>query len=144
MENWKYYKNEHIDFFNSERAIAGLINALNDFEEKWLEYIKNEYENYKKDKLNYVDISFIARHVINLIKEKRNEELEVFFKTVEKIYEKCDSETSELMTIGLLESLQNNCYNENIDYHFEFNNWLGKITRKEWNNLIEFWEKDRN
>ena len=143
MQNWKYYKDEHIEFYTSERAINSLVEALYDFENKWLDYLKSEYKDYQKEKLNYVDISFIGRYVIELLKENKNNELDVFFETVERIYENCDSETAELLTIGLLESIQNNSPDAKIDYHYDFNNWLKPKTRKEWNNLIDFWGKER-
>jgi cytochrome c peroxidase len=52
MQNWKYYKDEHIEFYNSERAINSLVKALYEFENKWLDYLKSEYEDYQKERLN--------------------------------------------------------------------------------------------
>lgn len=59
---------------------------------------------------------------------------------LENILNKCHSDTENLMVVGFIETLQNICGWDKVDYHKEFDEWLQPTTKKNWDLVIHWWE----
>ena len=126
-------KNQRIDVC---LLIASTDNELKECFDK---YISEEYKIDDVERLNYMDIGEIARFILTKFKAKQYETLKPLFDKVETLLIDCDSDTENLIVIGLFESLQNICGTE-TDYHFVFNPWLRPISKEKWDDLIDRWE----
>lgn len=116
-----------------------IASADNELKEYFDNYISEEYKTDEVERLDYMDIGEIARFILTKFKAKQYETLKVLFDKVETLLIECDSETENLIVIGLFESLQNICGTE-TDYHFVFNPWLRPISKEKWDKLIDSWE----
>ena len=119
-----------------------LVPIFSDLKTKWDSYITDTYENnsYKTDRLDYVDIGEISRFIVNKFKRQETKDFGAFFEKVEMLLDEGDDKIDNLIIVGLLEGIQNNCGHENLDYHGGFNSWLKPLTKKAWDDLIFSWE----
>ena len=102
-------------------------------------FLLEEYKYDFDERLHYVDIAEISRFIGDKIKSKQFFFLKEFFIKVEQILADCDAEVSNLIVLGLFESIQNTCGPE-INYHADFNSWLLPISKTKWDDLIDSWE----
>ena len=127
---------------NRDSAIELLTSVFPDLTQQWESHISAEYQNYKEERLDYVDIGEIIRYIVE--KKRRNDTsgFSDFFDRVETILIYGDDYMKELMIIGLLEGIQNLCGFE-VNYKTGFNEWLKPETKKAWEELIQFWEGNK-
>ena len=116
-----------------------IASADKELKEYFDNYISEEYKIDEVERLDYMDIDEIARFILTKFEAKQYETLRASFDKVETLLIDCDSQTENLIVVGLFESLQNICGSE-IDYHFVFNPWLRPISKEKWDKLIDSWE----
>jgi len=123
-------------------VISKLTNTLSGLNKYWKENVLDLYENYSNGRLDYVDIAEISHFIKDRIRDNNVADFNLLFNEIELILNNCDSKIENFITIGLLESIQNICGHENINYWTGFDNWLGSKTKVEWRNIILNWERE--
>ena len=131
--------NNQLTKIQKKDVCLSIASADNELKEYFDNYISEEYKTDEVERLDYMDISEIARFILTKFKAKQHEILKVLFDKVETLLIDSDSETENLIVVGLFESLQNICGTE-TDYHFVFNPWLRPISKEKWDKLIDSWE----
>ena len=101
-------------------------------------YLIEEYKD-GEEKLFYVDMGEIARHIVLDYKNRDTNYFSAFFEKVEEILQNCDDEVNALIVIGLFEDIQN-LGGKGINYYTGFETWLKPIGRLKWEKVIDFWE----
>ena len=91
------------------------------------------------ERLYYVDMGDIGRFIVNCVKTNETAHFEAFFQNVEAILNSADDEVTNLMVVGLFESIQN-IGGKDLEYHRGFDQWLGHTSLQEWRALIDSWE----
>ncbi|MBK0403240.1 hypothetical protein I5M27_09605 [Adhaeribacter sp. BT258] len=129
---------------DSRKAFEILVKSIPGMEESWKEYVKKEYKNGEQPEFNYLDISEINSIIIEKFKNDQTVGFDQFWSEVDYLINNGDSFTSELMIIGLIEGIQNKAGWEKLNYYSGFDKWLKPTTKKAWDDLIDFWEKERN
>jgi hypothetical protein len=128
---------------NVDQAIGLLTSVSHDITACWNSFIKEEYNNdYSEKKDDLVDVITLVDYIVEKLKEERTGDFKAFFEAVEQILENGDENAQELIVVGILEGLQNNCGLENINYHTGFNQWFKPLTQKAWDSLIYLWESN--
>jgi hypothetical protein len=128
---------------NSDQAIELLTSSSHNINSCWNDFIQEEYgNNYLENREDLIDIITLVDYVVTKFKEGKTDDFKNFFTAVETVLETGDDTARELMIVGLIEGLQNNCGLENISYHTSFNQWLMPLTRKVWDGLIYLWESN--
>jgi hypothetical protein len=127
---------------NRDRALEMLTNVFPELKQRWEMYLQTEYQNYNEERLDYVDIGEIIRHIVEKKKRNNTSGLDEFFDRVETILVHGDGYTKDLIIIGLLEGIQNECGSE-VNYYTGFNEWLKPETKKAWDEVIQFWEGNK-
>ena len=133
--------NSNIQFTqnNVENVFQQLISSDIDLKKFYDAYLIDEYQGDLSDRLPYYDIGRIASCIFEKFKSGEVQNFESFFGSVEVILENCDHYIGELMVIGLFEDIQNISGGE-IDYYKGFDKWLKPLSKKGWDELIDFWE----
>src|SRR4030095_4717733 len=116
---------------SADTVFDTLTSTSADLKNRWETYINSEYSNqdYKTDRLDYVDIGEICRFIVEKFKQQETNGFGIFFENVEMLIVNGDDNIKNLIIVGLLEGIQNNCGNENVDYHNGFNYWLKPETK---------------
>ncbi len=126
---------------NIDQAIEMLTSSSHGVNSCWNAFIHEEYGNeYAENREDLIDIITIVDYIVGKFKEGKTDDFNNFFSAVEEIVENGDDASRELILVGLIEGLQNNCGLENIDYHTTFNQWLKPKSQKIWDGLIYLWE----
>ena len=129
------------EVINRDMAFDMLTSAFPDLKQEWISYLKEEYQNYDEERLDYIDMGLIIRYIVEKKKNGETKGFDAFFICVEDILISGDHYTQELTIIGLLEGIQNVCGSD-VNYYIGFNEWLRPKTKKAWLDLIKFWEGD--
>jgi hypothetical protein len=140
MTDLYLYKDIHPDSINTDKAINLLNDSLTGFKDKWENFIRQEHQEYPKDRNDYIDIAEIARNIRDRILLGQTNDFYKFFDNLELILNNCDKDLEELMVVGLIEGIQNVCGGQKINYWTGFDIWLKPTTKKHWDNLIYSWE----
>ncbi len=100
-----------------------------------------EFEEDRRDHdgLPYVQIAVFARQIIRLFEQGRTESFPAFFSTVERMIVNGNEEVQGLVTVGFLESLQNNASWTNTGFSV-YEKWLQPYSLKAWRDLERLWE----
>ncbi len=108
-------------------------------------YLLDSYQTleFTKDRLLYVDIGNMARFVVRQFKHRQTDCFDPIFSTVEQLLLKGDIETQNLIIVGFIEDIQNLAGNYGMNYHHGFDQWLRPLSQKAWNDVINFWEKEK-
>lgn len=103
---------------------------------------KERYDNYAKDRLDFVDISCFTDYIINSCKNGQNESvLMIFFGVVEELFRNGNDYVINLIEVGLLEGIQNKAsWEKDVDIEKMLYSKLGSATRKSWDDLNAFWK----
>jgi hypothetical protein len=126
-----------------DQAIDLLISSSHEITACWNEYIKEEYNSdYAENRTDLVDIITVVDFIVGKFKEEQTIDFRVFFENIEQVLVDGDDSARELVIVGILEGLQNNCGLENIDYHHGFDQWLKPNTKRVWDSLIYLWESN--
>lgn len=128
---------------NVDQAIDLLTASSHDINSCWNAFVKEEYgNNYAENRDDLIDIITLVDYIVGKLKEGKTNDFKAFFSSVEQVLENGDDSSKELIIVGLLEGLQNNCGLENIPYHTAFDTWLCPKTKKSWDGLIYLWESN--
>lgn len=128
---------------NIDQAIELLTSSSHGLNSCWSAFIIEEYgDNYAENRNDLVDIITMVDYIVGNLKEGKTSDFKVIFEVAEQILETGDDTARELIIVGLLEGLQNNCGLENLDYHSGFDQWLKPKTKKTWDGLIYLWESN--
>lgn len=126
-----------------DQAIELLTSSSHGISSCWNAFIHEEYGNdYAENREDLIDIITIVDYIVGELKEGKTSEFKEFFAAVEQVLENGDDNARELIIVGLIEGLQNNCGLENLEYHTSFNQWLMPRTQKTWDGLIYLWESN--
>jgi hypothetical protein len=88
---------------------------------------------------HYPDIGVVNRHAVQLLSTGRSAELRALFSTVEEMFAgTLTPDAHELMTVGLLEGIQNNAMHDEVGLS-GFIAYLGPLTHLEWIQLHFDW-----
>jgi hypothetical protein len=131
--------NNNQEVINRDIAFDMLTSAFPDLKQEWINHLKEEYQNYDEERLDYIDIGLIIRYIVEKRKNNETKGFDAFFICVEGILISGDNYTQELTIIGLLEGIQNVCRSD-VNYYIGFDEWLRPKTKKAWLELIKFWE----
>jgi hypothetical protein len=128
---------------NVDQAIELLTTCSHEINACWNSFIKEEYNNdYAEKRDDLIDIITVVDYIVGKYKEERTEDFRVIFDAVEQVLETGDDTSKELIIVGILEGLQNNCGLENLNYHNGFDNWLKPLSKRAWDGLIYLWESN--
>jgi len=126
-----------------DQAIELLTSSSHGISSCWNAFIHEEYGNdYAENREDLIDMITIVDFIVGELKECKTSEFKEFFAAVEQVLENGDDNARELIIVGLIEGLQNNCGLENLEYHTSFNQWLMPKTQKTWDGLIYLWESN--
>lgn len=126
-----------------DKAIELLTTCSHEISACWNTFLKEEYpSDYAENRNDLVDVITLVDYIVGKLKEDRSDDFRVFFETVEQVLETGDDNAKELIIVGILEGLQNNCGLENLEYHNGFDKWLQPQTKKAWDGLIYLWESN--
>lgn len=127
--------------YNAESAIELIVNSDNELKGRWESYSRQEYGDnaHFSKRLIYTDIGEICRFMVEKKLANQTDSFPTIFTNLENILKDCDSETKNLITIGLFEGIQN-IGGRDIDYYYGFNKWLYTLTGEQWRAVIDLWE----
>gem|GEM_PF-6677842 len=110
-----------------------LLSPSYQLRKEWSVYLHRRYKRRKDERLYYFDMMEISAMIVRRLKHKRRKTLSLFFKQVELLMEKGDSEIRNLLAAGLIEGIQQICaYDHHIDMRHDFDPWLLPLTKTEW------------
>jgi hypothetical protein len=93
-----------------------------------------------EDEGDYTVLAEYSRYVLDLFNEKKEDRLKSSFDLVEDVFINGDQYVQEAITIGFLETLQNNIsWSENVKGE-TFLPFLSESLKIVWNNLNDFWK----
>lgn len=124
-------------------AVSTLVNVHQDLKENWESYIQQKYGDYQSERVDFIDIEVISRHIWIRLVEGNTHDFPLFFDTLEDILNNCSIGTENLLVIGLIEDVQNLCRVKKIDHWKRFDQWLKPTTKKKWDfvaRLCEGWK----
>jgi hypothetical protein len=116
--------------------ISMLLEACPTAKPAWDEHLQN-WEGQEAGYYN--DISVFAHHIVDSFKADKKSELEGFFSVLEKLLESGDEETKDLVSIGLLEDIQNIASWEKFGNRV-FEPWLKPLTRRASDDIRAMWQ----
>jgi hypothetical protein len=108
------------------------------FAPAWAEF-RAEWEKRRVDLPVYIALDELARHLIERLRSGATEEFPAVFQVVERWHCEGDHYVREAVTIGLLESIQNNASHAGSDLG-AFDRWLLPESKKWWDKLNRFWD----
>lgn len=120
-----------------ENIFQKLVSSDSSLKKYYDDYMLEEYQGDLTERLSYYDIAMIGKFLKEKYQSNQTENFETLFNNIEDILQSCDQYVGELIVIGLFESLQNTA---EIDYYTGFNKWLKPLSKKDWDELIDFWE----
>ena len=128
---------------NIDQALELLTSSSHGISKCWSDFIQEEYGNgYAEKRDDLIDIITVVDYIVSNLKNDNTSDFKDFFSNVERVIDEGDDSSKELIIVGILEGLQNNCGLENIEYHTSFDKWLGLKTKKSWDGLIYLWESN--
>ena len=122
-----------------EKVFQKLVSPDIELKNFYETYLLEEYGTSSEDRISYYDIGRIADFIKEKYKLRQTQNFETIFNNIEDILQNCDQYVSELIVIGLFEDIQNICSTE-INYYTGFDKWLKPVSKKSWDELIDFWE----
>jgi hypothetical protein len=126
---------------NVDQAIELLTSSSHGVSSCWSAFVQEEYGNdYPEKREDLIDMITLVDYIVGQLKAGTTDDFKEFFSAIEQVLEGGDDSAKELMVVGLIEGLQNNCGVENLDYHTAFNQWLQPKSQKVWDGLIYLWE----
>lgn len=128
---------------NVDQAIELLLSSSHGINSCWHSFLLEEYGNdYAEKREDLIDVITFVDYIVGNLKDDKTDDFKNFFAAIEQVLENGDDDAKELMIVGIIEGLQNNCGLENIEYHTQFNKWLMPKTQKTWDGLIYLWESN--
>ena len=110
--------------------------------------LKTDFERYLKEyyydgdftyRMPFQDMDQIGDLILKKLHSNQTDFFQSFFTVVESILLDSDKKEKGLIIVGLFERLQKQT-NSGITYS-HLDKWLGPQSKKEWDELIEFWSQ---
>lgn len=93
-----------------------------------------------KEEGDYTALAEYARYILSLYKENKEEQIKENFRLIGEVFDEGDQYVKEAVTIGLLETLQNNISWEKDIKGEVFLPLLSEALKNEWKKVGDFWE----
>ncbi len=120
----------------TEQIIPRILDACPSFAEPW----KRHLEWWLPDLPgNYNNTSAVAEHVVALLRKGATSEFPRLFDAVERLLEEGTEDVRGVVSVGLLESIQNIASHEPPGY-VAFEEWLQSRTLTAWREIERMWE----
>lgn len=116
------------------------IELCPELQKSWDAHLKYWSEDERGD---YIDISVLAHFIVDRFNEGRTESFDKIFELIEEILNKGNAKEKEILSLGLLEDIQNISSHTAHGYR-PFEKWLGPTTRKIWIEIEKAWEGKRS
>lgn len=124
-------------------VIAALRMACPSFEQLWAAHV-DEWADTPGDRGVYLDVGLFAQHLVTLLERDKTSEFGNVFDAVERLFDSHDAGVREVLSVGLLESIQNVAANQRgRSFAARFKSWLGPSSLREWDALDVFWHGPR-
>jgi hypothetical protein len=115
--------------------VPRLLKAMPTIKDRWVAYLKYWDGRSEGD---YLDMSEFAQHLVEKLRAGETSEFPTLFQAVEDLYRQDDDVIDEVLTVGLLEDIQNVAANTGVQSS-RFRQWLGPITTNRWELLHRDW-----
>ena len=122
-----------------ENVFQKLVSSDSSMKKYYDAYLLEEYQGDLKERLPYYDIGRIADVIREKYKSNQTDNFDILFNNIEEILQNSDHYVAELIVIGLFEDIQN-AGSAELDYYSGFDKWLKPLSKKGWDELIDFWE----
>lgn len=120
-------------------VITALRTACPSFEPAWARHL-SDWVDDEEGRGAYLDCSAFANHLVILLERGQTEEFVAVFDALERLYAAHDAGAHDLLTVGLLEAIQNIAMNRQTPgLAARFRPWLGATATAEWNELHQLW-----
>lgn len=134
--------NQSID---QETCLAILSNSCKELKADYNNYLLDAYQapGFTEDRLPYLDIANISRFIVRGFKYNNTACFDKVFENAELILNKGNETIQNLIIVGFFEGIQNIGGRHEVDYHKGFDRWLRPHSKEAWDDLIDFWEKEK-
>ena len=120
-------------------VMAALRAACPSFEPVWADHVA-DWAEHPDARGVYIDVATFAHHLVTLLGRGETTEFPRVFGAVERLYGSGDAGIRYLLTIGLLEAIQNIALNgPGPAFAARFRLWLGPLATAGWNEVHRFW-----
>jgi hypothetical protein len=122
-----------------------LANSCKELKADFNNYLLDTYQSleYSNDRLAFPDIGNISRFIVWKFKSNDTTCLDKVFGSADLILNKGSETVQNLIIVGLFEGIQNIGGWHRVDYYKGFDKWLRPKSKKAWDDLIDFWEKEK-
>jgi hypothetical protein len=133
------------DSIDNKTSLTILSNSCKELKADYNNYLLDSYQSleFTEDRLPYIDIANISRFIVWKFKSNDTNCLDTVFQYAEIILNKGSETTQNLIIVGLFEGIQNIGGWHQVDYYKGFDKWLRQNSKKAWDDLIDFWEKEK-
>ena len=133
------------DSIDQKSSLTILSNSCKELKADYNNYLIDSYQTleYTEDRLPHIDIANISRFIVWKFKFNDTRCFDNVFENAELILNKGSDTTQNLIIVGLFEGIQNVGGWHKVDYYKGFDKWLRPHSKKAWDNLIDFWEKEK-
>jgi hypothetical protein len=118
-----------------------VLQAVPSLSEQWSEIEDDpiHLDEATGTRLDYLDVAWLAPHIVQLQRSGATGELTRLFEVIEMFHTEGDKYVQELATIGYLEGIQTACSHTCDVRQEEFEPYLGPESRRWWRGLNAFW-----
>jgi len=116
-------------------VMPALLRACPSFATSWAQY---RADPAHVEGEHYLDVAEFARHVVERVVAGDASAMPEVFRAVEGLYRDGDGEVESLLTVGLLEGIQNLALGRSMDLN-GFEQWLPPRVALEWKKVVDFW-----
>jgi hypothetical protein len=115
-------------------VMPSLLSTFPEFNREWQDYLNSDM--YGPDE-PYNDIAQLATFLVDRIEIRETDGFDRLFRAVEELLQEATPSVRELITVGLLEGIQNVSLSRSVSLE-SWESWLGPLTSEAWRNVIEF------
>jgi hypothetical protein len=122
---------------NIEMIFKKIVSGDPEFKIYYDTYLLEEYQIEGEERIYYYDIGITGNYIGEQYNKGNTANFPQLFECIECVLADCDKYIEELIVIGLFESIQNS---SDTNFYTGFDKWLKPLSKKAWNDLIDFWE----
>ena len=133
------------DSIDQKTCLTILSNSCKELKADFNNYLLDTYQTleYTDNRLTFPDIGNISRFIVWKFKFGDTSCFDKIFENAELILNEGSETTQNLIIVGLFEGIQNVGGWHKVDYYTGFDKWLKPKSKKAWDELIDFWEKEK-
>jgi hypothetical protein len=120
----------------SAQVMPLILDACPGLCETWDRYVR---DRHGKERGPYIDMAQVAGYLVQALSQENTQEFSSLFNLVERLLAEGDAETQQVISVGLLEDIQNVASHEPFGARV-FERWLGPLARKAWAAGQQSWE----